>query len=96
MLLLICGAEHTHTMGVGAVAVNTADAERSQFYTGATTWYVIIIAIVAASGGLIFGFDNGEAVISLQDRRVPDMYSTLGWNLQCSSVLLLVANACAV
>jgi hypothetical protein len=58
-------------MGVGAVAVKSADAERSQFYTGATTCYVVIVAIVAASGGLIFGFDNSEGVISLQDRCYP-------------------------
>jgi hypothetical protein len=52
-------------MGVGAIAVKPADAERSAFYTGTVTPCVILIAIVAASGGLIFGFDNGEPVISL-------------------------------
>jgi hypothetical protein len=60
-------------MGIGAAAaVNLADAERSKFYTGEVTSYVILIAVVAASGGLIFGFDNGETPTgSLQDRVAP-------------------------
>jgi hypothetical protein len=48
-------------MGGGAVAaVNSFDAERCKLYTGRTTPAVILIAMVAASGGLLFGFDNGE------------------------------------
>jgi hypothetical protein len=47
-------------MGGGAVAVGSFDAERCKLYTGRTTPAVILIAMVAASGGLLFGFDNGE------------------------------------
>lgn len=47
-------------MGGGAVAVGSFDAERCKLYTGHTTGAVILIAVIAASGGLLFGFDNGE------------------------------------
>uniref|UniRef100_A0A383WEJ5 Major facilitator superfamily (MFS) profile domain-containing protein n=1 Tax=Tetradesmus obliquus TaxID=3088 RepID=A0A383WEJ5_TETOB len=46
-------------MGGGAVAVGSFDAERCKLYTGHTTGAVILIAVIAASGGLLFGFDNG-------------------------------------
>ncbi|KAF6250807.1 sugar carrier protein A [Scenedesmus sp. NREL 46B-D3] len=47
-------------MGGGAVAAATIMGdEGSRDYTGRTTLAVILIALVAASGGLIFGFDNG-------------------------------------
>jgi sugar porter (SP) family MFS transporter len=35
------------------------DAERVAHYEGKTTVAVVVIAMVAASGGLLFGFDNG-------------------------------------
>lgn len=52
-------------MGVGGVpaAATRAGASfstgRCQLYQGRTTPAVLIIALVAASGGLLFGFDNG-------------------------------------
>lgn len=33
--------------------------QRTQLHEGKTTWYVIMTALVAASGGLMFGYDNG-------------------------------------
>lgn len=47
-------------MGGGALASGPSfDADRVAHYEGKTTAAVIIIAMVAASGGLLFGFDNG-------------------------------------
>eukprot|EP00878_Enallax_costatus_P003747 GHUV01003963.1.p1 GENE.GHUV01003963.1~~GHUV01003963.1.p1 ORF type:complete len:430 (+),score=129.74 GHUV01003963.1:238-1527(+) len=47
-------------MGGGAIASPSSfDAERCKLYTGRTTPAVIVTALVAASGGLLFGFDNG-------------------------------------
>lgn len=49
-----------HKMGGGApAAAGHYDASRVSQYEGKTTAAVIIIAMVAASGGLLFGFDNG-------------------------------------
>ncbi|KAF6258859.1 sugar carrier protein A [Scenedesmus sp. NREL 46B-D3] len=45
-------------MGGGAVAAASPMGDE-RTYTGRTTFAVILIALVAASGGLIFGFDNG-------------------------------------
>jgi hypothetical protein len=74
-------------MGGGAVAaVNSFDAERCKLYTGRTTPAVILIAMVAASGGLLFGFDNGEAASSLQERCNPaNAAYVIGY---CTCVLL--------
>jgi hypothetical protein len=64
-------------MGGGAVAaVNSFDAERCKLYTGRTTPAVILIAMVAASGGLLFGFDNGEAASSVHASAAPGTSST--------------------
>lgn len=46
-------------MGGGAVVHPSFDAARCQLYTGRTTPAVLLIALIAASGGLLFGFDNG-------------------------------------
>eukprot|EP00879_Flechtneria_rotunda_P017824 GHRR01018683.1.p1 GENE.GHRR01018683.1~~GHRR01018683.1.p1 ORF type:complete len:512 (-),score=124.08 GHRR01018683.1:93-1628(-) len=44
-------------MAGGAIAVEGGG--RSSMYQGRTTFAVVMIAIVAASGGLLFGYDNG-------------------------------------
>ena len=43
----------------GAVIPAGRESSRAQMYNGQTTTYVIVVALVAASGGLLFGFDNG-------------------------------------
>jgi hypothetical protein len=45
-------------MAGGAIA--SGGAGRCQEYKGKTTGYVIITCIVAASAGLLFGYDNGK------------------------------------
>lgn len=40
---------------------------RADMYKGKTTSAVVFVAIVAASGGLLFGFDNG-ALVALRAR----------------------------
>ena len=32
---------------------------RSSEYNGKVTWYVILVALIASSGGLLFGYDLG-------------------------------------
>jgi hypothetical protein len=41
-------------MAGGAIASGAPDA-RTELYTGKCTLYVVVVAIVAASGGLLFG-----------------------------------------
>lgn len=45
-------------MGVGGVPAGPTGS-RAHLYQGHTTVYVVIVAMVAASGGLLFGYDNG-------------------------------------
>jgi MFS transporter, SP family, sugar:H+ symporter len=46
-------------MGGGAV-VTTSDEGRGAQYNGkGLTGAVLLVAVVAASGGLLFGYDNG-------------------------------------
>lgn len=45
-------------MGGGGPAAVNKD-ERTELHEGRTTWFVIMTALVAASGGLMFGYDNG-------------------------------------
>lgn len=32
---------------------------RARDYNGRVTWYVILVALIASSGGLLFGYDLG-------------------------------------
>lgn len=50
-------------------AIKVEGAGRSALYQGHTTFAVVMIAIVAASGGLLFGYDNGitGGVITMRD-----------------------------
>lgn len=50
-------------------AIKVEGGGRSHLYTGHTTFAVVMIAIVAASGGLLFGYDNGitGGVISMRN-----------------------------
>lgn len=43
----------------GVTIIEASSSDRAAHYKGKTTLSVIVIAIVAASGGLLFGFDNG-------------------------------------
>jgi hypothetical protein len=45
-------------MAGGSIAVSDGMG-RSSMYNGQTTFYVIMVAIVAGCGGLLFGYDNG-------------------------------------
>ena len=45
-------------MAGGAIAVGGGTG-RSSMYNGRTTFYVIMVGIVAGCGGLLFGYDNG-------------------------------------
>ena len=63
----------------GAVILDASTSDRAAHYKGKTTLSVILIAIVAASGGLLFGFDNGitGGVISHPDFQAKFFPSTL-------------------
>lgn len=42
-------------MGVGAVATTSTVHNRASSYTGGITGYVLVVAILAAAGGMMFG-----------------------------------------
>ena len=42
-------------MAGGAIAGGASSDARTELYTGKCTLYVVVVAIVAASGGLLFG-----------------------------------------
>jgi MFS transporter, SP family, sugar:H+ symporter len=44
---------------MGGAVIDLSSKGRHEEYEGKTTTAVVLIAIVAASGGLLFGFDNG-------------------------------------
>jgi hypothetical protein len=44
---------------MGGAAIITEANSRHELYEGKTTLAVIVIAIVAACGGLLLGYDNG-------------------------------------
>ncbi|KAL4853612.1 H(+)/hexose cotransporter 2 [Chlorella vulgaris] len=53
---------------------------RVQHYTGHMTVYVLVVALVSATGGMLFGFDIGivggvEAMASFQQQFFPDIYA---------------------
>lgn len=56
-------------MGGVAVVTNPSDAARMAQYQGRTTVAIVVMSIVAACGGLLFGYDNGitGGVISQKD-----------------------------
>lgn len=43
----------------GGGIVAAAPGQRSELHEAKTTWFVIMTALIAASGGLMFGYDNG-------------------------------------
>lgn len=53
---------------------------RAAHYTGHMTVYVLVVALVSATGGMLFGFDIGivggvEAMASFQKQFFPDIYA---------------------
>jgi hypothetical protein len=46
-------------MGGAMIDTSTVDESRVKLYEGKTTFYIMIVSIVAGSGGLLFGYDNG-------------------------------------
>jgi hypothetical protein len=46
-------------MGGGGVVMTGASHSRCHLYQGRVTGSIVLTAIIAASGGLLFGFDNG-------------------------------------
>ena len=63
----------------GAAIIDATNSDRAAHYKGKTTLSVVLIAIVAASGGLLFGFDMGitGGVISHPDFQAEFFPSTL-------------------
>jgi hypothetical protein len=45
-------------MGLGGIVANDGNPNGRQ-YTGGVTFQVLLASVVAASGGLIFGYDIG-------------------------------------
>ncbi len=45
-------------MGVGAIATSNVK-ERASRYKGGITSYVLVVAMLAAAGGMMFGYDDG-------------------------------------
>lgn len=66
-------------MAGGGVVLNRASMANIQDYHGRLTFYVILVAAVAAAGGLLFGYDIGvtggvEAYDEFQVKFFPDVY----------------------
>lgn len=75
-------------MGGGGPVASGVDAGRGVLYKGHTTFAVIFTAIMACSGGLLFGYDNGVtggviAQHDFQSRFFPSMLSGTGTNAYC-------------
>lgn len=51
---------------------------RSSEYNGKVTWYVVLVSLIAASGGLLFGYDLGvtggvESFPEFQNKFFPEV-----------------------
>lgn len=94
-------------MGGGAVVSSGVDAARASQYNGGVTGTVITTCVIAASGGLLFGYDNGIAggVVANQEFLAmffPGVHSTSttdpyckydDWQLQLFTSSLYLAGA---
>ena len=75
--------EHA-VVGTGAPALSSGTGKR---YKGSTTIYVVITCIVAASGGGLFGYDNGRLWFQLRPINLLLLCASLRKRL-CSGLML--------
>jgi sugar porter (SP) family MFS transporter len=67
-------------MAGGGVVLTRPSALNIAEYEGRLTWYVIIVALIASAGGLLFGYDIGitggvESFEEFQYKFFPDVYN---------------------